>query len=69
MTVEELLKQLESDFIANHEAADNYEEMREYHYKLGNYRTGVWYDLQRAKSLDEAIRMRKIINEIEKRVS
>ena len=69
MTVEELLKLLESEFVAYHKAADDYREMREYHYKIGNYRTGLWYDLQRAKSEDDAIQIRKIINAIEKRVS
>lgn len=69
MTVEELLKQLESEFIVCHKAADDYKKMREYHYKLGNHRTGLWYDLQRANTEDEAIQIRKIINEIKKRVS
>lgn len=69
MTVEELLVRLESEFVAHHKQADCYTKSRNELYKIGDYKAGLWCDLQRAKAEDEAAQIRKIINEIEKRVS
>lgn len=69
MMVEALLEKLESEFIACHKQADIYTKSRNELYKIGDYKAGLWCDLQRAKLEDEAAQIRKIINEIEKRVS
>lgn len=68
MTVKALLEQLEMEHKICHENSIIYAQNRDYHYELGNYIAGARYDLRRAQALNEANKIKNIIDEIKKRV-